>query len=186
MKRILIALALILGAVAALTGVATAQESGGVAASGSANAKITITLGDTSLALGTPDPACEGNPDSTVVGEFTLYNGATGNEGCGYVWSSLSVRVKSNKAWTGDIDGADGTPTSGITVVNGSFRYDTAAAQTSYSNCSADTTLTTTTAQWEASGTLGNTLYTFYHCVILDWDDADGSIDSTITYTVSQ
>ena len=89
MKRVLIVLVLILGAIVGLTSVVTAQESGGVAASGSANAKITITLGDTSLALGTPDPACEGNPDSTVVGEFTLYNGSTGNEGCGYVWAAF-------------------------------------------------------------------------------------------------
>ena len=42
--------------------------------------------------------------------------------------------------------------------LNSSFRYDTAAAQTSYSDCSADTALATTTSQWEASGTLGNTL----------------------------
>ena len=85
MNRFKLTAALTIGMLLAvsLVTVVYAQESGGVAASGSANAKITITLGDTSLALGTPDPACEGNPDSTVVGEFTLYNGSTGNEGCG-------------------------------------------------------------------------------------------------------
>ena len=162
----------------ALVGVVGAQTSGGVAASGTLNAKITVTLGDTTMALGTPDPDCEGNPDATVLGEFTVYNGTTGNQGCSYIWNSLTVRVKSNKPWTGDIDGADGSPTSGVTVPNGNYHYDTA--------CSADTALATTTAQWEPSGTVGNNLYTFYHCLLLDWDDADGTIDSTITYTVSQ
>ena len=163
-----------------------AQTSGGVAASGALNAKITISLGDTTLALGTPDPACEGNTDGTTVGEFTVYNGTSGNQGCAYVWASLTVTVKSNRAWTGDIDGADGTPTSGVSVVNSNFRYDTSAAQTTYAECNTSTALATTTSEWEATGAVGNNIYSFYHCVQLDWDDADGSIDSTITYTVSQ
>ena len=48
------------------------------------------------------------------------------------------------------------------------------------------TTMATTTSSFEASGVIGNNLYTFYNCVVLDWDNADGTIDSTITYTVTQ
>ena len=81
---------------------------------------------------------------------------------------------------------ADGTPTSGITIANASFLYNTVASSTSYAACSTDTAVTTTATSWEPAGPLGNTLYTFHHCVLLDWDDADGTIDSTITYTVSQ
>ena len=90
--------AVIAAGVVALASSASAQQSGGVAASGAANAKITITLTDATMALGTPDPACEGNTDGTTVGEFTVYNGSTGNEGCAYVWADLTVRIKSNKA----------------------------------------------------------------------------------------
>ena len=170
----------------ALAGTIYAQESGGVTASGTANAKITISLTDASMALGTPDPTCEGLSDGTTTGEFTVYNGTTGNEGCSYVWDSLTVTVKSNKPWTGTIAGSDGSPTSGVTVALGGFHYDTAAAATTYTTCSADTVLATTTSSFESSGVIGQSLYSFYHCVVLDWDDADGTIDSTITYTVTQ
>ena len=173
-------------ALAAGVSVVHAQETGGVAASGTLNAKLTLTLGDTSMALGTPDPDCEGNTDGATVGEFTVYNGATGNQGCSYLWNGISVRVKSNKAWTGTIDGSDGSPTSAIKVVNSSFHYDSAAASTNYSTCADATAMATTSATWEPSGTVWNNLYTFYHCVIIDWDDTDGTIDSTITYTVTQ
>ena len=156
-----------------------AQETGGVAASGTASAKITISLSDTTMALGTPDPTCEGLGDGATTGEFTVYNGTTGNEGCAYAWDILQVRVKSNKAWTGTINGADGAPTSGVTVVNGSFRYDSSAAASTYTQCTLDTTLATTTASFEPSGLAGNNLYNFHHCVTVDWDDADGTIDST-------
>ncbi len=64
--------------------------------------------------------------------------------------------------------------------------YTTGAAPATYTACNTATALATTTSQWEAAGPVGNNVYTFRHCVVLDWDDADGSIDSTITYTVSQ
>ena len=148
---------------------------------------ITLALGDTTLALGVPDPGCEDNPDGTTVGEFTVYSGSTGNEGCTYVWDPLGVTVESNKPWTGTVEGADGTPTSELRVVFGSFRYDVVAAATSYSQYGADTTLSTVAVLWESSGPEGgNQAYTHHHCVLLDWDDDDGTIDSTITYTVSQ
>ena len=148
---------------------------------------ITLTLSDLSMALGTPDPDCEGNPDATVVGEFTVYNGTAGNEGCAYAWSPVTVTVESNMPWTGTVTGSDGSPTSGVTVATGSFRYDTAGAATSYLECDSDTALTTTATDFESAGTQGNNqVYTQHHCVILDWDDGDGTIDSTITYTASQ
>ena len=165
---------------------AHAQETGGVAASGTANAKITMTLSDTTMALGTPDPSCEGLTDGTVTGEFTVYSGTTGNQGCAYIWHSLTVTVKSNKLWTGTVSAGDGSPTSGITVAAGSFLYDTVVAPTSYAGCTADTPLTTTSATFEPSGALGRRDYPFYNCVVLDWSDPDGTINSMITYTVSQ
>ena len=148
---------------------------------------ITLTLNDTTMALGTPDPTCEGLADGTPTGEFTVRKGSTGNEGCAYVWADLTVTVQSNKPWTGTIDGSDGTPTSDVTVALGSFRYDTSAAATSYTGCSVDSSVPTTPAVWEGSGLIGaNQVYTHYHCVLVDWDDSDGTIDSTITRTVQQ
>ena len=180
-------LAVVVGTLAmALAGTVYAQEASGVSASGTANAKITLSLTDASMALGTPDPTCEGLSDGTTTGEFTVYNGSTGNEGCSYVWDSLTVTVKSNKPWTGTIAGSDGSPTSDVTVGDGSFHYDTSAAAGTYTACGTDTALATTTSSFESSGVKGQSLYTFHHCVILDWDDADGTIDSTITYTVTQ
>ena len=190
MKRLAIGSALMVVAVGAfltvIAGTTYAQEVGGVAASGTANAKITIALTDTTMALGTPDPSCEGLTDGTATGEFVVYNGTTGNEGCSYVWGGLSVTIKSNRPWTGTTNGSDGTPTSGVTVVGSSFHYSTSAAASTYTGCAGYTALATTTASFEASGTQGNSLYNFYHCVLIDWDDSDGTIDSTITYTVSQ
>ena len=147
---------------------------------------ITLTLTDPTLALGSPDPNCQGNPSGTTVGEFTVYVGSTGNQGCAYAWDGITVTVKSNAAWSGTIVGADQAPTSDITVANGSFRYDSAGAPASYSDCSGDTQLPTTPAPFEPAGPTGINVYNFWHCVRLDWDDGDGTIDSTITYTVSQ
>ena len=62
----------------ALAGTIYAQEASGVTASGTANAKITISLTDATMALGTPDPTCEALSDGSTTGEFTVYNGATG------------------------------------------------------------------------------------------------------------
>ena len=170
----------------ALAGTIYAQEASGVTASGTANAKIAISLTNATMALGTPDPTCEALSDGSTTGEFTVYNGATGNEGCSYVWDALTVTVKSNKPWTGTIAGSDGSPTSGVTVALGGFHYDTAAAASTYTACSSDTVLATTTPSFESSGVIGQSIYSFHHCVVLDWDDADGTIDSTITYTVTQ
>ena len=51
---------------------------------------ISVTLGDATLDLGTPDPGCEGYSDGTTVGELTVYVGTTGNDGCAYTWDDLS------------------------------------------------------------------------------------------------
>ena len=176
----------VVGALLTLLVSSVHAQTGAVSASGTLNAKITITLTDPTMALGTPDPTCEGLTDGSTSGEFTVYNGTTGNQGCAYVWGGLQVRVKSNRAWTGTINGGDGSPTSGVKVTDGNFLYNASAAVTTYASCSADTALATTTASFESSGNVGNTLYNFYHCILLDWDDVDGSIDSTITYTVTQ
>ncbi len=147
---------------------------------------LTITLSDTTLTLGTPDPGCQGNTDGTTIGEFTVYNGTLGGEGCAYVWDDLTVTVKSNAPWSGTIVGADNSPTSEITVALGSFRYDTAAAPASYSDCAADTALPTSPSPFEPSGVAGVNAYTHRYCARVDWDDSDGSINSTFTYSVSQ
>ena len=148
---------------------------------------ITLTLSDTTIALGTPDPTCEGLADGATIGEFTVYSGTTGNQGCSYVWSDLDVTVQSNKAWSGTIAGTDGSPTSGVTVPEGSFRYDVGTPTTSYAGCASNTALTTAASPFEPSGGAGdNQVYTYHHCVLVDWDDDDGTIDSTITYTVQQ
>ena len=148
---------------------------------------ITLNLGDTTLAMGSPDPNCEDNPDGTAVGEFTVYNGTAGNQGCAYTWSPLAITVDSNRPWTGTVAGSDGTPTSGVTVALGNYRYDAAAAALSYPGCAGDAQLPTTPGPFESSGSEGsNQVYNHHHCVVIDWDDNDGTIDSTITYTVSQ
>ena len=51
---------------------------------------ITLTLSDTTMALGTPDLTCEGLSDGSPTGEFTVRKGSTGNEGCAYVWADLT------------------------------------------------------------------------------------------------
>ena len=148
---------------------------------------ITLTLSDATMALGTPDPTCEGLADGAPTGEFTVYSGTAGNQGCSYVWNDLDVTVQSNKAWSGTVAGTDGSPTSGVTVPQGSFRYDVGTPTTSYAGCASNTALTTTASPFEPSGGVGdNQVYTYHHCVLVDWDDDDGTIDSTITYTVQQ
>ena len=147
---------------------------------------IILTLSDTTLALGSPDPTCEGLANGSRTGEFTVYNGSSGNEGCAYVWDAFTATIRSNKPWTGTIAGTDVAPTSGITLASGNFHYDAVAAATSYSDCSSDTALTATPTSFESAGTTGTSLYDFHHCVLVDWDDDDGTIDSKVIYTVQQ
>ena len=148
----LVVVVLVVGTLIASMAAIVHAQSEGVSASGTAGAKITITLTDATMALGTPDPACESLSDGATTGEFTVYNGTSGNQGCAYAWNALTVTVKSNKAWTGTIAGSDGTPTSDVKVVNGNFHYDTSAPAGTYAACSADTALATTTASFEAAG----------------------------------
>ena len=100
--------------------------------------------------------------------------------------SGLSITVKSNAPWSGTVDGNDNAPTSGVTVALGSFRYDTAAAATTYAECATDTQLPASPSPFESGGVTGIAAYVHRHCVLVDWNDADGTIDSTITYSVTQ
>ena len=147
---------------------------------------ITVTLDDSTMSFSGADPDCESNPDGSSVGEFTVYHGTIGNQGCTYIWNDLTVTVKSNAPWTGTVAGTDQSPTSDITVALSSFRYDTTLAVASYSDCSSATTLSTSTSPFESAGTGGINPYTFRHCVLINWNDRQGTIDSALEYAVTQ
>ena len=175
---ILFALGLVLTIVQARTASAESAD-GAVSASGKSNARIILTLGTSSVNLTGSDPDC-----ASVEGT-SAYAGSEGNEGCAYAWS-FSVRVLSNRAWTGTIYGQDnGAPTSDVTIADGSFRASTSAIST-YSDCNGAQELEDAASPWtwESNGSRGNTFTTHYQCAILDWDDGDGTIDATIQYSV--
>ena len=165
-----------------LASTASAESAGGsVSASGKSNAKIILTLGTSAVDLTGVDPNC------VAVSGVSSYAGATGNEGCAYGWS-LSVRVLSNRPWTGTLYGDDNnSPTSEVTVDDGSFHASTGSIA-SYSDCSSAQAVPEVNSPWtwESSGSRGNTFATHYQCAVVDWDDADGTIDTTIQYSVSQ
>ena len=157
---------------------------GSYVVSGKADPEIILTLGTSSVNLSGVDPAC-----ASVAGT-SAYAGSTGNEGCAYVWT-VSVQVQSNKAWKGTLAGVDnGLPTSQVTVANGNYHASTSALS-SYASCTGATTVPGAADPndewtWENSRKKGNIIGTHYHCVMVDWDDDDGTIDSTISYSVSQ
>lgn len=175
-------LALALGLSFSQSGLVWAEDSSGsYTASGKASAKIILTLGTISVSLSGVDPDC------AAVSGITAYLGSSGNEGCAYRWT-VSVQVESNRAWTGTLSGADnGNPTSEITVDEGSF-YASTKSIDSYSDCTGATVVpdSKNAWTWESNGKKGNNSSTHYHCVVVDWDDDDGSINSTFSYSVSQ
>lgn len=157
------------------------DSSGSVSASGKSNAKIILTLGTSSVSLSGVDPDC------AAVSGITAYAGSSGNEGCVYRWT-VSVQVESNRAWTGTLSGTDNSnPTSEVTVGDSSF-YASTKSIDSYSDCTGATVVPDSKNPWtwESNGKKGNNSFTHYQCVIVDWDDDDGSIDSTFSYSVSQ
>ena len=175
-------LALALGLSFSQSGLVWAEDSSGsVTVSGNTTAKIILTLGTTSVNLSGVDPDC------AAVSGIKAYAGSSGNEGCAYRWT-VSVQVESNRAWTGTLSGADdGNPTSEITVGDGSF-YASTKEIDDYSDCTGATVVPDSESAWtwESNGKKGNSNSTHYHCVVVDWDDDDGSINSTFSYSVSQ
>ena len=143
--------------------------------------RIIFALGTSAVDLTGVDPNC------AAVSGVSPYAGATGNEGCAYAWS-VSVQVLSNRPWTGTLYGDDNnSPTSDVTVDDGSFHASTGSIA-SYSDCDSAQAVPEVNSPWtwESSGARGNTGATHYQCAVVDWDDADGTIDSTMQYSVSQ
>ncbi len=165
---------------------------GNVTASGTNNAKISITIGDGSAEFGLNlDP--EGtNSDSTDT--VADYQGSTGNQGSYYVWKStsgtgLSIEVKSNMVWNGTYaateNGGAGAAAS-MTIASGVLLFSEGSEPTTYALCSSATALTTLATAWKTSIGAGNNTYTHYYCLRVDWDDDPGTFSSTVTYTVTQ
>ena len=180
----LLALALVLS-VALAGSVSAAEESddGSYSVSGTSNPQIILTLGTSSVDLTGVDPTC------ASVGGTSAYAGSTGNEGCAYLWT-ISVQVQSNRAWIGTLTGEDnGQTTSDLRVENDSY-YASTSSIGSYSDCIGATTVPESGQEsawmWEASGAQGNISGTHSHCVLVDWDDDDGTISATMSYSVSQ
>ena len=174
-----IALTIVLARPAAAGG-----DGGNVTLSGKSNAKIVLTLGTSDVALTGVDPACA--PVSGVTG----YSGSQASDGCAYSWP-ISVQVHSNRAWTGSIYGQDDdSATSDINFDGGAFRASTSDVA-SYADCGGAQIVPEGSEaddgwKFESAGKKGNTKTVHYHCVLVDWDDDDGTIDSTLSYSVSQ
>ena len=179
---IVLALALVL--TVALAGSVSAEgDDGSYSVSGTSNPQIILTLGTSSVDLTGVDPTC------ASVGGTTANAGSTGNEGCAYAWT-ISVQVQSNRAWTGTLTGDDnGQTTSDLRVENDSY-YASTSSIGSYSDCIGAMTVPESGQEsawmWEASGAQGNISGTHSHCVLVDWDDDDGTISATMSYSVSQ
>jgi hypothetical protein len=163
---------------------------GNVTASGTNNAKISITIGDGSADFGTNlDP--EGT-NSSSADTVLDYQGSTGNQGSYYVWKStsgtgLSIEVKSNKVWNGTYQAAEniGTATS-MTIAGGALLFSEGSEPTTYALCGSANALTTLATAWKTSIGAGNNTYTHYYCLRVDWDDDPGTFSSMVTYTVTQ
>ena len=172
----------------ASTGLAAA-ETGGVSASGTNNAKMTVTISDATSDFGTSlDPnGTDSNSSDTVLD----YQGSTGNQGTYYVWKSagagVDVTVKSNKVWSGTVDAAENAGTSTtMTIASGVLKFAETTAPTTYAGCGSATNFSAMPQTWKTSIGAGVNKYTSFYCLRVDWDDAPGTFSSSITYTATQ
>ena len=189
MKKVLFILSIAVFA-SVLTASVVGAETGGVSASGTNNAKMTVTIGDSSSDFGTNlDP--EGT-NSTSTDTVLDYQGSSGNEGSYYVWKAdggtgLTVGVKSNKVWSGTAQASEnGGTSSSMTVASGVMTYSETTEPTTYAACSSATAFTTTASTWQTSVAKGSNSYTYFYCLRVDWDDDPGTFSSSITYTATQ
>ena len=182
MKKLttLIALGTLVSALALNVSLAGA-EVGGVTASGTNNAKITVTIADAFADFGSNlDPSGIDSNSSDTALDY---------QGSFYVWKSggMAVSVKSNKVWNGTVQAAEniGTSTS-MSIASGVLTYVESSAPTTYAACSAGTAFATTASTWKSSVAKGSSAYTVYYCLRVDWDDDPGTFSSSITYTATQ
>jgi hypothetical protein len=188
-RRVLLRiLALAVVAAALVAAPPVSGETGTVTVSATNNAKITITIADTSAAFGTNlDPS---GPASNSTDTVAVYTGSTGNQGAYYVWKSggsgLTVTVRSNRSWNGTVQASENSGTAAsMTVASGVLRW-AETEPTSYSACSSATAFGTTAGTWKSNIAKGVNSYTLYYCLRVDWDDDPGTFSSTVTYTVTQ
>ena len=187
MKKVLFIISIAILA-SVLTSNLVSAETGGVSASGTNNAKITVTIADGTSDFGTNlDPeGTDSNSSDTVADQ----QGSTGNQGSYYVWSAagsgLSVEVKSNKVWSGTVEASENAGTSTSMSISGGVMTYAESAPASYSDCSSATAFTTTAASWKTSVAKGKNTYTHYYCLRVDWDDDPGTFSSSVTYTATQ
>jgi len=185
-----IGVALVAGALVAVMANTAGAASGGVSASGTNNANITITLSDSTADFGTNlDPSgTASNSSDTVVARA----GSTGNQGAYYEWKAnggtgLSIEVKSNKTWNGTVQASENSGTSSsMTVASGALKYAEGSEPTSYAACAAGTAFATTAQTWKSNVSKGKSTYTQYYCLRVDWTDDPGTFASSTTYTVTQ
>jgi hypothetical protein len=161
---------------------------GTVAVTGTNNGTISVSIADASADFGTnlaPDGTDSSSSDSVVD-----YQGSTGNQGSYYVWraagSGLGVTVRSNQVWNGTVDASanSGTATS-LSIASGALGYCT-AAPASYAAAAACTDFATSAATWQTNHAKGNTTFTYYYALRVDWDDDPGTFISTVTYAATQ
>ena len=160
---------------------------GGVTASGTNNAKITISIADATADFGTNlDPAGTASDSGDTVADV---QGSSGDQGSYYVWKSggMDVTVKSNKVWNGTLAATEnGGTSSSITIASGALRYAESTEPSSYTDCSSSTAFATTSSSWKSAVSAGVSPYTHYYCLRVDWVDDPGTFVSTLTYAVTQ
>jgi len=183
-------IAVVVGILVAVMALPAGAASGGVSGSGTNNAKITITLSDTTADFGTNlDPSGAASNSGDVV-ESNV--GSSGNEGAYYEWKAsggtgLTIEVKSNKAWDGTVQATENSGTSSsMTIASGALRYVEGSQPTSYATCAAGTAFQTTAQTWKSNVAKGKSSYVQYYCLRVDWTDDPGTFASTTTYTVTQ
>ena len=166
-----------------------------VAATGTNNAKITLTLsGDSG---DTADMGTALDPDGSTASStdtVTAYVEPTGDIGAYYAWegsggSGLTVKVKSNKVWDGSVGASENSGTAGqITIANGSFTFTEDSDPASYADCDAGTDFVVSPAAnaWKDDVAKGVNSYVHRYCLRTLWTDDPGTFISTVTYTVIQ
>ena len=190
-KKATVALAatLVIALVTVLTVLPATAATGNVSVSGTNNAKITITIADSSSDFGTNlDPS---GPDSNSPDSVSDYQGSSGNQGSYYVWKAAGsgnlITIKSNKAWNGMVAATENSgSSSSMTIASGALRHSEGSAPTSYSEAASATAFQTTAQSWKSSVAKGVNSYFHFYSLRVDWDDDPGTFSSTINYEVTQ
>ncbi len=185
-RAVAITSALLLTLVATMSARAE-QGAGSVTVEATNNAAITLSISDGTADFGSNIDPMGTKSNSSDANQVVDYQESGGSY---YVWRSdsgngLTVTVKSNKSWTGTVEASKNKGTSdSMSIESGVLRYNKSEPQ-SYYDAALSTPFSTSPTTFEPMGSKGVHNYTYFYALRVGWDDDPGTLESSVTYSVT-